>query len=189
MNEMVRPPYVGSAQRRVDGALKVTGGATYAAEFTSTDLAHGYVVSSAIAKGRIVSIDTSAALAVPGVIDVMTHENRPAAPFARDSFQDAVAPPGVPFRPLESARIVYSGQPVALVLAENLRGCAPCRIARRNHSRVRGAADGPSRGKRRRLRSAGEARRDRAAAEAVGECRHGARRCAVPYRAGLSDRD
>lgn len=118
MNETVRSPYVGSAQRRVDGALKVTGGATYAAEFTGIDLAHGYVVSSAIAKGRISSIAAAAALAVPGVIEVMTHENRPAAPFERDSFQDAVAPPGKPFRPLESARIVYSGQPVALVLAE-----------------------------------------------------------------------
>ena len=118
MNEMVRTPYVGTAQRRVDGALKVTGGATYAAEFGADDLLHGYVVSSAIAKGRIATIDTAAALAVPGVIDVLTHENRPNTPFERDSFQDAVAPPGVPFRPLESGQIVYSGQPVALVVAE-----------------------------------------------------------------------
>ncbi len=118
MNEMVRTPYVGSAQRRVDGALKVTGGATYAAEFGADDLAHGYVVSSAIAKGKIATIDTAAALAVPGVVDVLTHENRPGAPFERESFQDAVAPPGVPFRPLESGRIVYAGQPVALVVAE-----------------------------------------------------------------------
>ena len=118
MNKMVRTPYVGSAQRRVDGALKVTGGATYAAEFGADDLAHGYVVSSAITKGKIATIDTAAALAVPGVIDVLTHANRPAAPFERESFQDAVAPPGVPFRPLESGQIVYGGQPVALVVAE-----------------------------------------------------------------------
>ena len=111
-------PYVGSAQRRVDGALKVTGAAKYAAEFESEDLSHGYVVSSAVAKGTILSINVAAALDVPGVIDVLTHENRPGAPFQRDSFQDAVAPPGIPFRPLESARIVYSGQPIALVVAE-----------------------------------------------------------------------
>jgi xanthine dehydrogenase YagR molybdenum-binding subunit len=118
MNEMVRRPYVGSAQRRVDGALKVTGGATYAAEFSTDDLAYGYVVSSAVTKGKITTIDTATALAVPGVIDVLTHENRPPAPFERESFQDAVAPPGVPFRPLESGQIVYGGQPVALVVAE-----------------------------------------------------------------------
>ena len=118
MNEIVRTPYVGTAQRRVDGALKVTGGAKYAAEFTSPDLAYGYVVSSAVSKGKIKTIDIAAALAVPGIVDVLTHENRPAAPFERESFQDAVAPPGVPFRPLENGHVVYGGQPVALVVGD-----------------------------------------------------------------------
>ena len=112
-------PYVGTAQRRVDGALKVTGAAKYSAEFTADDLSYGYIVSGAIARGEITAIDISAAMAAPGVIDVMTHENRPADPYARDSFQDAVAPPGVPFRALQDNKIVYSGQPVALVVAES----------------------------------------------------------------------
>ena len=45
--------YVGTAQSRVDGRAKVTGAARYAAEFNSPGLAHGVVISSAIAKGRI----------------------------------------------------------------------------------------------------------------------------------------
>ena len=75
---MLRDPdlFVGTARSRVDGPAKVTGQARYAAEFTAPDLAHGVVLSSAIARGRITSIDAVAALAVPGVIQVFTHENR-----------------------------------------------------------------------------------------------------------------
>jgi len=58
---------IGKPVSRVDGRLKVTGGAKYAAEFNTPGLAYGYIVSSTIARGRIVRIDTSAALALPGV--------------------------------------------------------------------------------------------------------------------------
>ena len=111
--------HVGSPRSRVDGRLKVTGAAKYAAEFTAPGLLHGYVVAGSAAKGRITRIDTSAAEAVPGVIKVFTHENRPHIPAGDDSYQDAVAPPGKPFRPLFNDRILYSGQPVALVVAED----------------------------------------------------------------------
>jgi xanthine dehydrogenase YagR molybdenum-binding subunit len=111
--------YVGTAQNRVDGRAKVTGAAKYAAEYNVPGLAHGVVVSSAIAKGRIRSIDASAALAVPGVLQVFTHENRPrAASSSSRSYSDEVAPPGSPFRPLYDDRVVFSGQPIALVVAE-----------------------------------------------------------------------
>jgi len=110
--------HVGTPRSRVDGRAKVTGAAKYAGEFDAPDLAHGYVVSSAIAKGRIKSIDTEAALAVPGVLKVFTHENRPRTAWSSSSHQDQVAPPGSPFRPLYDEKIVYSGQPVALVVAE-----------------------------------------------------------------------
>ena len=69
--------HVGSPRNRVDGRAKVTGAAQYSAEFGASDLAHGYVVSGAIAKGRIKRIDTAAARAAPGVLEVFTHENRP----------------------------------------------------------------------------------------------------------------
>ncbi|MFH5924748.1 xanthine dehydrogenase family protein molybdopterin-binding subunit [Roseomonas xinghualingensis] len=124
-------PHVGSPRSRVDGRLKVTGAARYAAEYTAPDLAHGYVVSSAIAKGRIKSIDTSAAMAVPGVIQVFTHQNRPRTAWRSKAYQDDVAPPGTPFRPFYDDKILYSGQPVALVVAEDFE------IARHAASLVR----------------------------------------------------
>ena len=111
--------HVGSPRSRVDGPDKVTGAAKYSAEFTAPDLAHGYVVTSAIAKGRIKRIHTEAALAAPGVIEVFTHENRPRTSWFSRSYQDQVAPPGTPFRPLNDDRVLYSGQPVALVVAES----------------------------------------------------------------------
>jgi xanthine dehydrogenase YagR molybdenum-binding subunit len=109
--------HIGLPRSRVDGPAKVTGAARYAAEFTAPDLAHGWVVSGAIARGRIKSIDTGAALAVPGVLQVFTHENRPRTARSDRDWQDEVAPPGSPFRPLQSDRILYSGQPIALVVA------------------------------------------------------------------------
>ncbi|SHJ94637.1 xanthine dehydrogenase YagR molybdenum-binding subunit [Roseomonas rosea] len=111
--------HVGSPRSRVDGKLKVTGAARYAAEYTAPDLAQGYVVNSAIAKGRITSIDISAAMAVPGVIQVFTHQNRPRTAWRSKAYQDEVAPPGTPFRPLYDEKILYSGQPIALVVAED----------------------------------------------------------------------
>ncbi|GJE58353.1 xanthine dehydrogenase family protein molybdopterin-binding subunit [Methylobacterium trifolii] len=114
-----RDTFVGRPHSRVDGPAKATGLAKYAGEFNAPDLSHGYVVSSAIAKGRIVAIDTAAAEAVPGVIRVFTHENRPRTAWLDYNYQDAVAPPGSPFRPLYDDTIAYSGQPVALVVAED----------------------------------------------------------------------
>ena len=114
-----RQNLVGTAQRRVDGRAKVTGAARYAAEFAAADLLHGAVVSGAIAKGRIARIDTAAAAAVPGVIKVYTHENRPRTAWLDSAYSDDVAPPGHPFRALHSDKIMFSGQPVALVLARD----------------------------------------------------------------------
>ena len=111
-------PYIGRATRRIDGALKVTGGAKYAAEYVAPGLLHGYVVSGAIAKGRITGIDVSKAMAVPGVVDVLTHEHRARTAWLSYNYKDMIGPPGKPFRPLYDDRILYSGQPIALVVAE-----------------------------------------------------------------------
>jgi xanthine dehydrogenase YagR molybdenum-binding subunit len=111
--------HTGKPVSRVDGSAKVTGRAKYAAEFTAPDLAYGVVVSSTIARGRITAIHTQDALALPGVLQVFTHENRPDPAWFSSRYQDEVAPPGSPFRPLYSAEIQYSAQPVALVLAED----------------------------------------------------------------------
>jgi xanthine dehydrogenase YagR molybdenum-binding subunit len=110
--------YIGTATSRIDGHAKVTGGAKYAAEFNVPGLVHAFVVGSTIAKGRILRIDASEALRVEGVIDVLTHEKRPRMADTDQAYKDDVAPEGTPFRPLYDGRILFNGQPVALVLAE-----------------------------------------------------------------------
>jgi xanthine dehydrogenase YagR molybdenum-binding subunit len=110
--------YIGTATSRVDGRAKVTGAAKYAGEYNTVGLAHASVVTSTIAKGRIARIDASDALSVAGVIDVLMHKNRPSMAAADSGYKDDVAPQGSPFRPLYDDRIWFSGQPVALVVAE-----------------------------------------------------------------------
>ena len=76
------------------------------------------VVCSTIAKGRITRIDTSAAMRVKGVLTVLTHENRPPMADNDQAYKDEVAPDGSPFRPLYDDKIMFNGQPIALVVAE-----------------------------------------------------------------------
>jgi len=111
-------PYIGTATSRVDGIAKVTGAAKYAGEFNVPGLAHGSVVASTIAKGRITRIDTAAALSVEGVLTVLTHDNRPRMADDDQAYKDEVAPDGSPFRPLYDNKIMFNGQPIALVVAE-----------------------------------------------------------------------
>ncbi|MGN6750865.1 MAG: xanthine dehydrogenase family protein molybdopterin-binding subunit, partial [Xanthobacteraceae bacterium] len=114
-----RTNYLGKPTSRVDGQAKVTGAAKYAAEHIVSGLAYGFVVTSAIARGRIRNIHTTEALAVPGVLDVFTHAHRPKLAASDAKYGDEVAPPGSPFRPLYDDQVRFSGQPVALVVAEN----------------------------------------------------------------------
>src|SRR5258708_694904 len=112
-------PYIGTPTSRVDGHAKVTGAAKYAGEFNMSGLAYGAVVASTIAKGRIARIDVNEALRVKGVLDVLTHENHPRMAATSAAYKDDVAPEkGSPFRPLHDDKILFSGQPIALVLAE-----------------------------------------------------------------------
>ena len=111
---------IGKPVSRIDGPDKVTGTARYAAEHAAEGLVYGWIVSSAIAKGRIVGIDDATARAIPGVVDILTHENRPHIAWFDRSYRDQVAPPGEPFRALYDDKIHFSFQPVALVLADTL---------------------------------------------------------------------
>jgi len=115
---MTSTAYIGQPTSRVDGRAKVTGAAKYAAEYNVSNLTYGYVVSSAIAKGKITRIDASDALALSGVVHVFTHENAPSLAWFDRSYRDEVAPPGSLFRPLYSNKIIYNAQPVALVVAD-----------------------------------------------------------------------
>ncbi|WP_263260214.1 xanthine dehydrogenase family protein molybdopterin-binding subunit [Pseudomonas sp. RIT-PI-S] len=111
---------LGKPMDRVDGVLKVTGRARYAGEYPEEGLLYGSVVSSTIASGRVLRIDASAALALPGVVEVIDHGNRPPMAGDDEQYSDEDAADGKPFRPLYNDRVLYNGQPLALVVAENL---------------------------------------------------------------------
>lgn len=110
---------LGTATRRIDGPLKVTGKAKYAAEYTAPGLLHGYVVSATIAKGRVLAVDATQARRVPGFVEIFTHENRPELSDKAKDYNDQTAPPGEHFRPLASDAVLFNQQPIALVVAES----------------------------------------------------------------------
>jgi xanthine dehydrogenase YagR molybdenum-binding subunit len=105
---------VGQALPRVDGPLKVSGKARFAAEIPFPDLTYAALCFSTIARGRVTSIETSDAKAAPGVLLVMTHENAPrlAAP---PLFPQGAAASNLPV--MQDASVRWNGQPVALVVA------------------------------------------------------------------------
>ncbi|ELQ6242913.1 aldehyde oxidoreductase molybdenum-binding subunit PaoC [Cronobacter sakazakii] len=76
-NPIDQQKVVGQPRDRIDGPLKTSGQATYAYEWhdEAPNAAYGHVVGSAIAKGRIVSMDIQAAQQAPGVLAVVTAEN------------------------------------------------------------------------------------------------------------------
>src|SRR5687768_8524011 len=113
--------YIGKEMSRVDGAAKVTGKAKYAAEFQVPNVAYGFIVLGTVAKGRIRTIDTRDAERAAGVIKVLTHLN---APRLGPKLSTEDAPPRAQpeqdksFRALQSDRIFFNMQPIALVVAE-----------------------------------------------------------------------
>ena len=102
--------YIGRATDRIDGPLKTTGTAPYAYEQheAAPNAAYGYVLGAAIAKGRIASMDTSAALRAPGVLAVVTAEN--AGKLGKGKMNTA--------KLLGGPEIQHYHQAIALVVAE-----------------------------------------------------------------------
>lgn len=114
-----RSAAIGSQAARLDGPLKVTGQARFAAEVPMERLCHAALVHSPISRGRISRLDTSAAERAEGVILVMTHRNMPrigTVPLISMADLSAVGNSGIPI--LQDAEIHYNGQVVAAVLAE-----------------------------------------------------------------------
>ncbi len=109
---------IGTPVSRLDGRLKVTGAAPFAAEFRFDDMVYAALAFSTIARGRITAIDTRAAEAAPGVVLVMTHRNAPrlSTPAMFGTSPNAVGPDELPI--LQDDRVHWNGQPIACVLAE-----------------------------------------------------------------------
>jgi xanthine dehydrogenase YagR molybdenum-binding subunit len=111
--------FIGRPVSRVDGRQKVTGAATYAAEFDQPGQAHGVIVRSTVANGRIAFIDSAAAERAPGVLAVLTHRNAPR--LAYRPHKAGVDPnAGERLHVLQDDRVSHQGQPIALVIAETL---------------------------------------------------------------------
>src|SRR5213083_245523 len=110
---------IGQPISRIDGRQKVTGGATYAAEFDVRGQVHAAIVRSTVAKGRIASIDATAAERAPGVIAVVTHRTAPKLAYREHkAFVDADV--GERLHVLQDDRVSHQGQPIALVIADTL---------------------------------------------------------------------
>src|SRR5947208_15881691 len=107
---------IGRAMSRVDGRLKVTGAARYTADIPLADATHAAIVSSTIANGRTVSIDTSVAEQAPGVLKVFTHRNMPRMNPTPKPWSH-LHPHGQSYLPLQDDKILYADQPIALVIA------------------------------------------------------------------------
>lgn len=102
-------PAVGAGLDRIEGRQKVTGQARYAAEYPADRLAHAVAVQASIARGEIRELDATAALAVPGVLAVLSWQNAPR--LSADSAELAL---------LQSGAVAYRGQIIAAVVAETL---------------------------------------------------------------------
>lgn len=77
MSPSSTPGAVGAPRPRAEGRLKVTGAVHYAADMPMPDLAHGWMVTGTVSRGRIRNIDASTALGMPGVLGYSTTATHP----------------------------------------------------------------------------------------------------------------
>ncbi|GGV07474.1 oxidoreductase [Streptomyces filipinensis] len=101
---------LGAPVERREGRQKVTGAARYAAEYHLPGRAHAWPVPAPVARGRVTAVDTSAALALPGVLAVLTPDDAPRLAEPEDATLAVLQGPDVPHR----------GWCVALAVAETL---------------------------------------------------------------------
>jgi xanthine dehydrogenase YagR molybdenum-binding subunit len=105
---------IGDPLNRVDGRLKVTGGAKYSGEWQLPGMTYGVLVPATITNGSVTAIDTLAAQRAPGVIAVITPFNAPKVP----GYQPDAAKPVRGLKLFNDTRVWFNGQPIALVVAE-----------------------------------------------------------------------
>ncbi|HEX2104699.1 MAG TPA: xanthine dehydrogenase family protein molybdopterin-binding subunit [Solirubrobacteraceae bacterium] len=110
MATTVAPTTLGAAVTRVEGREKVTGEAAYAYEHEIEGAVYAWIVQATIASGAVRRVDAARALRLPGVLGVLWHENAPDLGEVEDG-ELAV---------LQSRRVAYRGQIVALTIADSL---------------------------------------------------------------------
>ncbi len=133
-NPIDRMTVIGKPIDRIDGKRKTTGTARYAYERNDAapDAAYGYIVGSAIAKGRIDSIDVTDAKAAPGVLAVVTHENAGRLAKAKAHAANMLAGPNVQ----------HYDQAVAIIVAETFEQArAAAKLVRVGYGRSSGSFD------------------------------------------------
>lgn len=101
--------FVGEGFDRIDGLLKVTGGARYSTDYPVDKAAYAILFKSEIAAGRITDIDTAAAEKSPGVLAVITHKNVPKL-NERSGIQGGAL--------LQNPNVEFYGQTIGVVVAE-----------------------------------------------------------------------
>jgi xanthine dehydrogenase YagR molybdenum-binding subunit len=108
---------IGQPLTRRDGLLKVTGGARFAADHHPAGMLYAVLAMSRIARGRVEFLDVAAATAHPGVVAIMTPDNKPA--LAQDP-DEKTNPFMFRLNLLQSDLVRYANQPIAVVIAETL---------------------------------------------------------------------
>ena len=133
-NPIDRMRVIGQPHDRIDGPLKVTGGAPYAYEHHHEvpDAAYGFILGAGIAKGRIRAMDLAAAEAAPGVLAIVTAQN--AGTLGKGKFNTV--------RLLGGPGIDHYHQAVALVVAEQFEQArAAASLIRVDYDRTPGRFD------------------------------------------------
>jgi xanthine dehydrogenase YagR molybdenum-binding subunit len=104
---------IGQPLARPDGPIKVTGAARYAADFSRQEMLHAVLVTSPVASGRLLAVETEEAAGVPGVVRILLAEDMP-------RFGDVPIPLIFARPPMQDDAVRFEGQPVAIALAGTL---------------------------------------------------------------------
>ena len=167
-------PGFGDAASRIEGRLKVTGGARYASDLFGAGTAHAYLHTSPIGRGRITGIDETAARRVPGVLDIMTYQDGRRSGEARQDRRSDKGYMGSTIAPLMSDQIWHSGQIVAVDRRRHVRGRPRGIVPAQSHLRRRRPRHGDLRQPRRRARQRRSRRTRKTTPGPVGRrCRRG----------------
>jgi xanthine dehydrogenase YagR molybdenum-binding subunit len=106
---------IGPPMSRVDGKLKVTGKALYAAEYNPPGMVYAAIIQSTVPRGSVLRMQTAEAERAPGVLTVLTPRNMPKLPGAAKYMENPILPR---LAAMQDSEVYYNGQPIGLVVAD-----------------------------------------------------------------------